>query len=133
MRAHVLRVRPASLANVPPSPRSIIIGNFSSKTGTAFLTQPQREWIDLQKLIGRQKPSKRPKVRPRWPVRAWCFDRAVRKHGWWSRMMTVLFAVHIIALMCVPSRSRAARRSLTEIVSQDSDVQAPALCRPAAQ
>ncbi|KAI9433175.1 Ion transport protein-domain-containing protein [Lactarius indigo] len=78
---------------------SIIIGNFSAKTGTALLTQPQREWIDLQKLIKRQRPSKRPKTRPTWRVRAWCFDRAVYKHGWWSRMMTVLFTVHIIALM----------------------------------
>jgi hypothetical protein len=80
---------------------SIIIGNFSSKTGTAFLTQPQREWIDLQKLIKRQRPSKRPSSRPTWPVRAWCFDRAVNKHGWWSRMMTALFIIHIFALMYV--------------------------------
>ncbi|KAI0050088.1 hypothetical protein FA95DRAFT_1487881 [Auriscalpium vulgare] len=78
---------------------SIIIGNFSSRTGSAFLTQPQREWIDLQKLIRRQKASKRPKTRPTWPVRAWCFDRAVYKHGWWSRMLTVLFTLHIFALM----------------------------------
>lgn len=80
---------------------SIIIGNFSAKTGTALLTKPQREWIDLQKLIKRQRPSKRPKTRPERRFRAWCFDRAVSKHGWWSRMMTVLFTVHIIALMCV--------------------------------
>jgi voltage-dependent calcium channel len=80
---------------------SIIIGNFSTKTGTALLTKPQREWIDLQKLIKRQRPSKRPKTRPEWKFRAWCFDRAVSKHGWWSRMMTVLFTVHILALMCV--------------------------------
>jgi voltage-dependent calcium channel len=78
---------------------SIIIGNFSKKTGTALLTQPQREWIDLQKLIKRQRPSKRPRNRPTWPFRAWCFDRAVYKHGWWARSMTVLFTVHIIALM----------------------------------
>ncbi|KAI0031009.1 Ion transport protein-domain-containing protein [Vararia minispora EC-137] len=78
---------------------SIIIGNFSTKTGSALLTQPQREWIDLQKLIKRQRPSKRPKVRPVWPFRAWCYDRAVFKHGWWSRTMTVLFTLHVIALM----------------------------------
>ncbi|THH14934.1 hypothetical protein EW146_g5467 [Bondarzewia mesenterica] len=41
------------------------------------------------------------RTRPRWPIRAWCFDQAVRKHGWWSRMMTVLFTVHIFALMQV--------------------------------
>ncbi|KAH9475037.1 Calcium-channel protein cch1 [Psilocybe cubensis] len=78
---------------------SIIIGNFSSKTGTALLTKAQREWIDLQKLFKRQKPSKRPKVRPTGRIRKWCFDRAVHKHGWWSRATTLLFVLHIIALM----------------------------------
>ncbi|KAE9397917.1 hypothetical protein BT96DRAFT_1020456 [Gymnopus androsaceus JB14] len=78
---------------------SIIIGNFKARTGTALLTQPQREWIDLQKLFKRQRPSKRPHQRPNWRVRAWCFDRAVNKHGWWSRCMTVVFTVHVIILM----------------------------------
>ncbi|KAJ7661709.1 Ion transport protein-domain-containing protein [Mycena rosella] len=76
---------------------SIIIGNFSSKTGSAFLTAAQREWIDLQKLFKRQRPSKRPRTRPTWSVRAWCYDRAVNKNGWWARGMTVVFLVHIIA------------------------------------
>ena len=80
---------------------SIIIGNFSSKTGAAFLTQPQREWIDLQKLIRRQRPSRRPQSRPKSAIRAWCYDRAVHKHGWWSRMMTILFVIQIFALMYV--------------------------------
>ncbi|KAG1893620.1 Ion transport protein-domain-containing protein [Suillus fuscotomentosus] len=78
---------------------SIIIGNFSSKTGSAFLTQPQREWIDLQKLIKRQKPSKRPQTRPTQLLRGWCYDRAIHKHGWWTRMMTCFFVVQIIVLM----------------------------------
>ncbi|KAK0201179.1 Ion transport protein-domain-containing protein [Desarmillaria ectypa] len=78
---------------------SIIIGNFTSKTGTALLTKPQREWIDLKKLITRQRPSKRPKSRPTWGFRAWCYDRAVRKHGWWARVMLVLYIVHVLALM----------------------------------
>lgn len=78
---------------------SIIIGNFKAKTGSAFLTTPQREWIDLQKLFRRQRPSKRPQFRPRNYIRAWCFDRAVHKHGWWTRGMTFLFILHIFALM----------------------------------
>ncbi|XP_006460371.1 hypothetical protein AGABI2DRAFT_220377 [Agaricus bisporus var. bisporus H97] len=78
---------------------SIIIGNFSSKTGSALLTQPQREWIDLQKLFKRQKPSKRPPHRPINKFRAWCYDRAVHKRGLWSKGMTLLFVLHIIALM----------------------------------
>ncbi|KIY67001.1 hypothetical protein CYLTODRAFT_376891 [Cylindrobasidium torrendii FP15055 ss-10] len=78
---------------------SIIIGNFRSKTGTALLTGPQREWIDLKKLITRQRPSKRPQTRPTWAVRAWCYDRAVHKHGWWARGMLFLYVLHVIALM----------------------------------
>ncbi|KAK6992776.1 hypothetical protein R3P38DRAFT_3429453 [Favolaschia claudopus] len=77
----------------------IIIGNFSSRTGSAFLTAAQREWIDLQKLFKRQRPSKRPRSRPLWSVRAWCYDRVVNKNGWWHRGMSVVFVVHIIALM----------------------------------
>ncbi|KAF8452208.1 Ion transport protein-domain-containing protein [Boletus edulis BED1] len=80
---------------------SIIIGNFSSRTGSAYLTDAQREWIDLQRLIKRLKPSKRPKFRPSSPFQAWCYDRAIHKHGWWTRMMTFLFVVQIIVLMFV--------------------------------
>lgn len=67
----------------------------------ALLTVEQRQWVGLQKLVKRQRPSKRPKVRPRSPFRAWCFDRATNKHDWWSRMMTVLYVAHIGVLMSV--------------------------------
>ncbi|KAH8826844.1 Ion transport protein-domain-containing protein [Flagelloscypha sp. PMI_526] len=78
---------------------SIIIGNFSSKTGSAFLTKAQREWIDLQKLFRRQRPSKRPQTVPTFPFRKWCFERATQKRGWWWRTMSLIFILHIIALM----------------------------------
>lgn len=94
---------------------SIIIGNFSSKTGSAFLTRPQRQWIDLEKLIKRQKPSKRPHIRPTSPLRAWCYDIAVRKHGWWSRAMTLLFIMQIMVLMTETFGSQVA----TEDFRQD--------------
>jgi voltage-dependent calcium channel len=67
----------------------------------ALLTAEQRRWIDLQKIIKRQRPSKRPKSKPSTPWKAWCFDRAVSKHGWWSRCMTLVYLIHIIALMYV--------------------------------
>lgn len=78
---------------------SIIIGNFSSRSGMALLTNEQRQWIDLQKLIKRQRPAKRPKVRPQGVFREWCYDRAVRKHGFWARFMTVFYVFHILVLM----------------------------------
>ncbi|KIO32428.1 hypothetical protein M407DRAFT_214388 [Tulasnella calospora MUT 4182] len=77
---------------------SIIIGNFSSRSGMALLTEDQKRWIDLQKLIKRQRPSKRPKTKPSSSWRAWCFDRAVQKNGWWSRGLTGLYFIHIFAL-----------------------------------
>ncbi|EPQ53396.1 hypothetical protein GLOTRDRAFT_45533 [Gloeophyllum trabeum ATCC 11539] len=91
---------------------SIIIGNFRSKTGAALLTQPQREWIDLQKLIKRQRPSKRPKQKPTSAFRLWCFERAVHKHGWWSRMMTIIFVVHVFALMTQTNASQGVAQVL---------------------
>ncbi|CAE6501684.1 unnamed protein product [Rhizoctonia solani] len=78
---------------------SIIIGNFSSRSGMALLTTEQRQWIDLHKLIKRQRPAKRPKVRPHGVFREWCYDRAVRKHGFWARFMTVFYVFHILVLM----------------------------------
>lgn len=67
----------------------------------ALLTTEQRQWIDLQKLIKRQRPAKRPKVRPQGVFREWCYDRAVRKHGFWARFMTVFYVFHILVLMYV--------------------------------
>ncbi|KZO97216.1 hypothetical protein CALVIDRAFT_513490 [Calocera viscosa TUFC12733] len=78
---------------------SIIISNFSNRSGSALLTTQQRQWIDLQKLIRRQRPARRPEVTPTDPLRKWCFERAVLKHGWWSRTMTVLYILHIAGLM----------------------------------
>lgn len=78
---------------------SIIIENFTQRSGMSLLTTEQRQWIDLRKLILRQRLSRRPRYRPADKFRAWCFDRAVQKHGWWSRMMTSLYIVHIGVLM----------------------------------
>ncbi|KAG8827931.1 calcium channel protein [Serendipita sp. 401] len=78
---------------------SIIISNFSSRSGMALLTADQKQWIDLKKLISRQKPSKRPQFRPKGAFKSWCFDRAVQKRGWWSRTQTVLYCVQIAILM----------------------------------
>ncbi|CAH7676273.1 hypothetical protein BY996DRAFT_4541048, partial [Phakopsora pachyrhizi] len=42
----------------------VIINNFLKRSGSAFLTTKQQQWINLRKLIMRQSPSKRPKSRP---------------------------------------------------------------------
>lgn len=78
---------------------AVIIENFQTFSGAAYQTAEQRQWIDLRKLIMRQRPSKRPKERPAGTIRSWCYERAVQKHGWWSRGMTLLYAANIIVLM----------------------------------
>ncbi|KAN0062969.1 calcium channel protein [Thecaphora frezii] len=78
---------------------AVIIENFQQFSGAAFQTAEQRQWIDLKKLILRQKPSRRPKVKPSSAVRAWCYERAVQKNGWWTRALTFLYIVNIIVLM----------------------------------
>ncbi|PWN28045.1 hypothetical protein BDZ90DRAFT_239367, partial [Jaminaea rosea] len=77
---------------------SVIIEGFQSATGAAFFSTEQRQWIDLKRLISRQRPSKRPAARPTDRLRQWCYDRATRKHDWWSRMMTMLYILNIVTL-----------------------------------
>ena len=78
---------------------SVIIRNFRSFSGAAFLSTEQRQWIDLKRLIYRQRPSKRPLRRPSDKLRLWCYNRSVQKRGWWSRLFVVIYVLNIIALM----------------------------------
>ncbi|SNX86724.1 related to CCH1 - Calcium channel (alpha subunit) [Melanopsichium pennsylvanicum] len=78
---------------------SVIIENFQTFSGAAFQTAGQRQWVDLRRLILRQRPSKRPKRRPSSAVRAWCYDRMLNKHGWWSRAMTMVYLATLVTLM----------------------------------
>ncbi|KAL1918646.1 uncharacterized protein VTP21DRAFT_2668 [Calcarisporiella thermophila] len=77
----------------------VVIENFTRRSGTAFLTADQRQWIDLKKLLRQIRPAKRPKVRPVGRFRSWCYDRAADKRGWLSKIMTVVCVLNIITLM----------------------------------
>lgn len=78
---------------------SIIIENFSVRSGTALLTAEQRQWDDMAKFIKQQTPSQRPKRQPKTRLRKWCYRRATEKRGYWARFFTVLYFAHIILLM----------------------------------
>ncbi|CAO1624241.1 unnamed protein product [Sympodiomycopsis kandeliae] len=81
---------------------SVIIEGFQSATGAAFLSTEQRQWIDLKRLISRQRPSRRPAERPSGRFRSWCFDRATKKHDWWSRALTLAYIANLI-ILCTQS------------------------------
>lgn len=83
---------------------SIIIENFSLKSGMALLTAQQRNWVDLKKFMRAQSPSQLPKNKPTFGLRAWCYDRATHKHGYWAKSFTAIYYLHILLLMCVPDR-----------------------------
>lgn len=95
---------------------AVIIESFQTFSGAAYLTTAQRQWIDLKRLISRQRPSKRPKVRPVDKVRSWCYDRAVHKHGWWSRSMTVLYLVSLITLATEMYNDSVGREQVRDII-----------------
>ncbi|OCF72967.1 high-affinity cell membrane calcium channel [Kwoniella mangroviensis CBS 8886] len=78
---------------------SIIIQNFSTRSGNALLTTEQRQWVDLSKFIKAQTPSQLPKGRPTLPFRAWCYDRATTKDGFWAVSFTWIYYLHILLLM----------------------------------
>lgn len=80
---------------------SIIIENFSTRSGNALLTTEQRQWVDLSKFIRAQTPSRLPKVRPQSALRLWCYNRATHKDGFWARGFTVIYYIHILLLMWV--------------------------------
>ena len=67
-------------------------------SGMALLTTEQRSWVDLSKYIKAQTPSQLPKRKPSDGFRAWCYDRATDKYGWWARAFTLLYYLHILLL-----------------------------------
>lgn len=95
---------------------AVIIESFQTFSGAAYLTTAQRQWIDLKRLIARQRPSKRPKIRPTDRVRSWCYDRAVHKHGWWSRTMTVLYLVSLITLATEMYKDSRAKEQVRDVI-----------------
>jgi hypothetical protein len=77
---------------------SVIITNYTKRSGVAYMTADQRSWQELRKVLLQLRPSKRPTERPEQSWRAWCYDRAISKHGFWTRTMTGIYTIHVILL-----------------------------------
>lgn len=78
---------------------SIILENAARRSGAAFLTADQRQWLDLKKLLIRQRPSTRPVDRSSAGWRGWCYKIAIAKHGAWNTALTALYLAHIGILL----------------------------------
>ena len=78
---------------------SVFMRNYTEQTGVAFLTADQRSWLELRKLLWQISPSKRPSNRPNQKWRNWCYRQAVKKHGKWQRLVTVILLAHLILLV----------------------------------
>jgi voltage-dependent calcium channel len=78
---------------------SVIITNYTKRSGVAYMTADQRSWQELRKVLLQLRPSRRPAERPDQSWRAWCYDRAVSKHGYWTRFMTLVYIFHVALLM----------------------------------
>lgn len=77
---------------------SVIITNYTKRSGVAYMTADQRSWQELRKVLLQLRPSRRPAERPDQTWRAWCYDRAISKHGFWTRFMTGVYIFHVIVL-----------------------------------
>jgi len=77
---------------------SVIITSYTKRSGVAYMTADQRSWQELRKVLLQLRPSRRPAERPEQSWRAWCYDRAISKHGYWTRFMTGVYTFHIIVL-----------------------------------
>ncbi|KAF8980096.1 calcium channel protein, partial [Entomortierella lignicola] len=78
---------------------AVVIENYTKRTGTAFMTANQRQWMDLKKLLGGIKMSKTKANPPRNPIRAFCFRITSPKRGWFPRLLTFITLLNGIALM----------------------------------
>ena len=78
---------------------SIILDDASRRSGAALLTADQRQWLDLKKLLIRQRPSTRPANRSSATWRGRCHSIAIAKHGAWNTGLTFLYVAHIGILL----------------------------------
>lgn len=78
---------------------AVFMKNYTEQTGVAFLTAEQRSWLELRKVLRQIRPSKRPSGRPDQSWRSWCYHRAIKKHGRWQRMYTVVLLFHLLLLV----------------------------------
>ena len=79
---------------------SVFMRNYTEQTGVAFLTADQRSWLELRKLLRQISPSKRPSSKSDHGWRAWCYRTAVKKHGRWQKLLTVILCLHLV-LLCL--------------------------------
>lgn len=77
---------------------TVIIQNYSERSGTAYLTLEQRSWQEVRLLLKQVRPSRRPIDAPANVLRRWCFF-AVKKHSTWNRVLIGVYCAHIILLM----------------------------------
>ncbi|KAJ9059050.1 hypothetical protein DSO57_1006528 [Entomophthora muscae] len=74
---------------------SIVIDNFTTRSGSALLAVEQRRWKDLSKLLRDIAPPKVRRTPPGNPFIAWLYRLATAKRSWLTRLMA---AVHFCIL-----------------------------------
>jgi hypothetical protein len=78
---------------------SVMIHNYTEATGVAYLTYPQKGWIEQKRLLLRVRPSRRPtypEKMARW--RKWCYNLATQREGIWPKIMIATLVVYMVVL-----------------------------------
>ncbi|KAG0229344.1 calcium channel protein [Actinomortierella wolfii] len=78
---------------------AIVIENYTMRTGTALMTANQRRWMDLKKLLGGIKMSKRRLIPPTNRFRRLCFTIASPKKSLMNTFLTCVTMLIGVLLM----------------------------------
>jgi voltage-dependent calcium channel len=78
---------------------SVFMRNYTEQTGVAYLTAEQRSWLELRKLLKQISPSQRSVNSSTKQWKVWCYRIAVKKHGRWARLITMILLLHLLLLM----------------------------------
>ncbi|KAI9296539.1 hypothetical protein K502DRAFT_302307 [Neoconidiobolus thromboides FSU 785] len=77
---------------------SVIIDNFTTRSGSALLSSEQRRWKDFEKIIKNIKPSKLRETAPKNQFVAYCHELATTKKTWFTKFMGVIYFLIFVTL-----------------------------------
>ncbi len=78
---------------------SVIIDNYSKTTGSAYMTDEQRSWYEIAKVLKLENPYKRPTLDKLNILQRFCYKNAVLKPPIWRHSFDIVLCIHVILLL----------------------------------
>lgn len=78
---------------------SVIISNYLRTSGSAYLTNEQRSWKEVEKLLSQVKPSRRPRKEQLGPTKCAIYELVIEKHRVWQTIYDCFLGIQLINLL----------------------------------